>query len=128
MLSDAEQVELLMAVVKLGGFDQLPESIRKKLDDPSFQSAFESVAAASPLQPPTPIEMPEMSLSLSEYYSIISDTMGLKNVESGFWVVVMRIVYLMMSIEKDPGFAAMVRKEIESPEKLLHSISKKMDM
>lgn len=54
------------------------------------------------LEAPKPIGL---SLSLSQYLQIIGNTLNMKRAESDFWHLVIRIQYLMMSIEKDPLLA-----------------------
>lgn len=54
------------------------------------------------LEPPQPMGL---SLSLPQYMEIINRTLNLKQVQSDFWQLVVRIQYLMMSIEKDPLLA-----------------------
>jgi hypothetical protein len=46
-----------------------------------------------------------MSLSISEYLQIIKRTLNIKGLDSDFWQIVVKIQYLMMSIEKDPILA-----------------------
>lgn len=50
-----------------------------------------------------------LSLSLSEYMNIVNHTLNLKNIDSSFWQIVIKIQYLMMSIEKDPMLAQQLK-------------------
>ena len=54
------------------------------------------------LKAPEPVGL---SLSLSEYLQIVHDQLNFKGVNSDFWQLVVKIQYLMMSIEKDPIIA-----------------------
>ena len=90
-------------------FDVLPNHIKHKL------------LTYNPSQPDEPIQpafSQSMQLSIGEYYKIISDTLGFKQVHSEFWIVVMRIVYLIMCIEKDPVIAMEIKQSMEEPTKL----------
>lgn len=51
------------------------------------------------LEAPKPIGL---RLSLAQYTQLIGQTLDLKRAESDFWHLVIRIQYLMMSVEKDP--------------------------
>lgn len=60
------------------------------------------------LKPPEPVGL---SLSLSEYMQIVANAMDLKGVNSSFWQYVVKIQYLMMSIEHDPILANKLRDQ-----------------
>jgi len=60
------------------------------------------------LKAPEPVGL---SLSLSEYMQIVSNSLNLKGLNSDFWQYVVRIQYLMMSIEKDPLMARKLKEQ-----------------
>jgi len=52
-----------------------------------------------------------LSLSLPEYLQIINSSLNLKGLNSDFWQIVVKIQYLMMSIEKDPILARKLKEQ-----------------
>jgi hypothetical protein len=60
------------------------------------------------LKAPEPVGL---SLSLPEYLQIINSTLNLKGLNSEFWQIVVKIQYLMMSIEKDPIIARKLKEQ-----------------
>lgn len=60
------------------------------------------------LNPPQPIGL---SLSLSEYLNVINRTLNLKGLDSQFWQIVVKIQYLMMTLEKDPLLAQRLKEQ-----------------
>ena len=58
------------------------------------------------LEAPKPVGL---RMSLSQYTQLIGATLNMKGADADFWHLVIRIQYLMMSIEKDPLLAKQLR-------------------
>lgn len=51
-----------------------------------------------------------MKLSIDDYIDILAETLGLSAYESSFWIVVIKIVWHMLLIEKDPNISSAIRE------------------
>jgi hypothetical protein len=55
-------------------------------------------------------EITSPRLSLSEYTNMIGSALDLTGLQSDFWIVVIKVCYLMMCAEKDPLFAQKLKE------------------
>ena len=70
----------------------------------------EMMDSGEKLEAPKPIGL---RMSLAQYMQIVGNTLNMKGADSEFWHLVIRIQYLMMSIEKDPLLAKKLRESAD---------------
>jgi hypothetical protein len=102
-----------MLIYNKGGWDLLPPEIQEK-GQQLFEKAKAEGIKTPEFQPPST----SPNLSLPEYTALLSDALGLGNLQSDFWVLVIRIAYIMISVEKDPTVAAHIRQMGEENSRL----------
>ena len=68
----------------------------------------EAAARGYKIEPPAPVGL---TMSMPEYMQLVNKTLNFKGVDSHFWQIVVQIVFLMMSIERDPILAQKLKEQ-----------------
>ena len=100
---EKEVAKILLLVYNAGFWDSLDPTIQTKGEALLKQMMDDGVELDAP-QAKSP------RLSLNEYVTMIGNALDISGLQSNFWVIVIKICYLMISAEKDPLFAQKLKE------------------
>lgn len=95
---EREIAKILLLVYNAGFWESLEPELQKKGEVLLKQMMDAGVELAAP-------QIQNPRLSLNEYIGLIGNALDLSDLQSDFWMIVIKICYLMMAAEKDPLFA-----------------------
>jgi len=103
MFEEKEIGKLLLLIYNAGLWDSLEPEVRQKSEVFLKKIMDDGIEISAP-------EIQNPRLSLNEYIELVGGALGLEDLQSEFWVIVIKICYLMMSAEKDPLFTQKLKE------------------
>lgn len=100
---ETEVAKILLLIYNAGFWESLDPQIQTKSEALLQQMMDEGIQLEGP-------KSQSPRLTLNEYISLIGNALDLSELQSEFWMIVIKVCYLMMAAEKDPLFAQKLKE------------------